>query len=54
MNAGHSGMAMLSGGTVMSSTNYKLVLSTGQSPGGNGVMTSTSYRLQGGIVGATQ
>ena len=45
---------MMSGGNVMSSTNYKLILSTGQGPGGNGVMTSTTYRLNGGLVGATQ
>jgi len=47
-------MAMMSGGNVMSSTNFKLILSTGQGPGGNGVMTSTTYRLHGGLVGATQ
>lgn len=47
-------MDIMSGGQVMSSASYKLILSTGQGPGGNGVMTSSSYRLNGGLVGATQ
>jgi len=47
-------MDMMSGGNVMSSANYKLILSTGQGPGGNGVMKSATYRLNGGLVGATQ
>lgn len=51
---GHPAMDTVSGGTVMTSTNYRLVLTTGQGPGGNGVLTSTSYRIQGGLVGATQ
>jgi hypothetical protein len=51
---GHPGMDLVAGGTVMTSANYKLVLTTGQGPGGNGVMTSASYTLQGGVVGSTQ
>jgi len=51
---GHPGQALVSGGTVMTSSSYRLVLTTGQSPGGNGIFTSNSYRLQGGVVGATQ
>jgi hypothetical protein len=47
-------MDMMSGGNVMSSTNFKLILSTGQGPGGNSVMTSATYRLAGGLVGASQ
>ena len=47
-------MAFVSGGTVMTSANYRLILTTGESPGGNGVSTSSSYRMNGGLVGATQ
>jgi hypothetical protein len=47
-------MGLVSGGTVMKSAGYKLVLTTGQSPGGNGVMSSTNYKLRSGVVGATQ
>jgi hypothetical protein len=47
-------MDMVSGGTVMTSTNYRLITTTGQGPGGNGVMTSTNYRINGGLVGATK
>jgi hypothetical protein len=47
-------MDVVSGGTVMKSTSYKLVLTTGQSPGGNGVMASTNFKLRSGVVGATQ
>jgi hypothetical protein len=51
---GSSAMATVSGGSVMSSANYRLILTSGEGPGGNGVMTSPSYRLNGGLVGATQ
>ncbi|MCA9598088.1 MAG: hypothetical protein KC776_32470 [Myxococcales bacterium] len=46
-------MDLVSGGTVMTSSNYRLILTTGQGPGGNGVLKSTNYRLNGGFVGAT-
>jgi hypothetical protein len=51
---GHPAMDTVSGGTVMTSSSYRLVLTTGQGPGGNGTLTSTSYRIHGGLVGATQ
>lgn len=51
---GKPGMDMMSGGNVMKSASYTLILSTGQGPGGNGVMKSTNYHLNGGLVGATQ
>lgn len=51
---GYPGLAVVPGGTVMKSANYTLVLTSGESPGGNGVMSSSNYRLQGGFVGATQ
>jgi hypothetical protein len=38
----------------MTSTNFKVILTTGESPGGNGVMSSSNYKLRGGVVGATQ
>lgn len=52
--AGISGMDLVAGGTVMTSANYRLVVTTGQGPGGNGIQTSSSHRLQGGLVGSTQ
>jgi hypothetical protein len=48
------GLAMVSGGVKASSPNYQLITTTGQSPGGNGTMSSPRYRLTGGVVGATQ
>jgi hypothetical protein len=47
-------MDLMSGGNVMTSQSYKLILSTGQGPGGNGVLESGNYRLNTGLVGATQ
>jgi hypothetical protein len=47
-------MAVLSGGTVMKSAGYKLILSTGESPGGNATMSSSNFKLRSGVVGATQ
>jgi len=53
-SGGIQGMDLVAGGVVMSSESYRLVLTTGQGPGGNGVSTSESYRLQGGLVGITE
>ena len=47
-------LSLAAGATSCSSTNYKAVLTLGQSPGGNMVLQSTSYRLVGGLIGATQ
>jgi hypothetical protein len=52
--AGHAGLATVPGGVKASSPSYQLVMTTGQSPGGNRVMSSPSYRMTGGVVGATQ
>lgn len=49
-----SGTATVAGAVKASSTSYRIVTTTGQSPGGNGSMSSPSYRLKGGVVGATQ
>ena len=38
----------------MKSPSFKLILTGGQSPGGNGVSSSTNYKIHGGVVGATQ
>jgi len=47
-------MDLVSGGSVMTSSNYRLILTTGQGPGANGTSTSTNYRLRTGVVGVTQ
>jgi hypothetical protein len=47
-------LSLAAGGTTCSSVSYKAILTLGQSPGGNTVLQSTSYRLVGGLVGATQ
>jgi hypothetical protein len=52
--AGIPGLDVVAGGVVMSSTNYTLVLTTGEGPGGNGSMSSSSYQLQTGLVRVTQ
>ena len=39
-------------GEVSASTNYKMVFTLGQPAPAQGTMTSPSYRLQGGLVGA--
>jgi hypothetical protein len=46
--------ALVSGGTVSASPNYKLIGTVGQGPGTNGVTSSPSYKLHGGVTGATQ
>lgn len=51
---GAPGQALTSGGTRVSSSSYSAVLVNGEAPGGNRVMSSSSYRLQMGLVGATQ
>lgn len=51
---GHPAMDTVAGGTVMTSDSYRLVLTTGQGPGSNGVSTSSNHQLHGGLVGATQ
>ncbi len=50
----HAGLALVPGGVSASSPSYQMVTTTGQSPGGNRTMSSTTYRMTGGVVGATQ
>jgi hypothetical protein len=49
-----SGHALVPGGTKSASASYVIVRTAGQSPGGNRVRSSASYKMVGGIVGATQ
>jgi hypothetical protein len=51
---GKPGIAIVAGGTRMSSPKYKAVIATGESPGGNGMMSSPSFKFHGGVVGTTQ
>ena len=52
---GSPGFAVLSGGEVMRSASYTLILSTGEAPGGTGVtMSSQHYRLSTGLLSVTE
>ncbi len=51
---GKTGGAIVAGGTTMKSASYTLITSVGQGPGGNAAMSSSSYQLRAGVVGATQ
>jgi hypothetical protein len=53
-SVGYPGLALVSAGVSCSSTNYEMVVTLSQSPGGNGVSQSTNYQLRGGVVGVTQ
>lgn len=50
----HAGLALVPGGVSATSPSYQMVTTTGQSPGGNRTMSSPTYRMNGGVVGATQ
>jgi len=50
----HAGSAVMSGAVQASSPRYRVIMSTGQSPGGNGTASSANNKLRGGLVGATQ
>lgn len=50
---GRPGQDMVAGGTLARSANFTLLLTVGESPGSNGVMTSTNYRAITGLVGTT-
>jgi hypothetical protein len=52
--AANTGSALTAGGGYSTSANYKLVGAVGQSPGGNMSSGSASFKLQGGVIGATQ
>ena len=50
----HQAHGLVSGGVVSKSTSFVMTHSLSQAPGGNNTQGSTSYRLHGGVVGATQ
>jgi hypothetical protein len=50
----HTGAALAAGGVKARSAHYQIVTTLGQAPGGNANMSSPSYRLKAGLVGATQ
>ncbi|NUP08470.1 MAG: hypothetical protein HOW73_20665 [Polyangiaceae bacterium] len=50
---GPPGNALVSAGDYVSSPNYKLVFTMGQSTQNQSKMTSPNYRLQGGLIGST-
>ncbi|MCU0619932.1 MAG: hypothetical protein MUC69_00340 [Gemmatimonadales bacterium] len=52
--AGHRGTAIMAGAVDAKSSRYRAVMSTGQSPGGNTTAASSTYKVRGGLVGATQ
>ncbi|MBI5482315.1 MAG: hypothetical protein HY906_25900 [Deltaproteobacteria bacterium] len=52
--AGRRGMATLSGAVTARSTKYRIIMNTGESPGGGGSAASAKYQLRGGVVGVTQ
>lgn len=51
---GVTATATVAGGHSMKSANYQLVTTVGQGPGGNVVMSSSTYELKAGMVGVTQ
>ena len=53
-DGGHTGVAVTAGGVTATSPHYTLTTTTGESPGGNGALSSPSYVVVGGMVGATQ
>ncbi len=49
-----AGRSLLAGGVTAKSANYKVIMSVGQSPGGNRNAASANLKLKAGLVGATQ
>ena len=50
---GHSATEMVTGGEFAKSQKYKMVFTFGQPTQNQGKMMSSSYRMRGGLVGAT-
>jgi hypothetical protein len=48
------GMDMVAGGVHAKSANFTIILTLGESPGGNGLAKSTLYEVRGGLVSSTQ
>ena len=51
---GRPGFALTGGGTVSASAGFKVFAAVGESPGGNITAASPSYKIQSGVIGATQ
>ena len=50
----HKGTSVMSGGVTATSANFKIIMSTGQAPGGNANGTSANFKARSGLAGATQ
>jgi hypothetical protein len=50
----HAAGGLVAGGTVGHSAHFTGVFSLGAGPGGNGLSTSKSQQLRGGVIGASQ
>ena len=50
----HAAGGLVAGGVVAHSAHFTGVFSLGAAPGGNGVSTSKSSQLRGGVIGASQ
>jgi hypothetical protein len=51
---GHRGTATVSGSVQATSSRFRVIMTTGQSPGGNNTASSSQHKVRGGLVGATQ
>lgn len=50
----HQAGGLVAGGVVGHSKNFTGVFSLGAAPAGNGVLTSKTHQLRGGVIGASQ
>ena len=50
----HKGTSVMAGAVEAKSEHFKVIMSVGQSPGGNKTAASPGSRVKGGLVGATQ
>ena len=50
----HAAGGLVAGGVVAHSKHFTGVFSLGAAPGGNRILTSSSYQLRGGVLGASQ
>lgn len=50
----HAAGGLVAGGVIAHSANFTGVFALGESPGGNGVLTSATKQLRGGVIGASQ
>jgi hypothetical protein len=50
----HAAGGLVAGGIVAHSKHFTGVFSLGAAPGGNRILTSSSYQMRGGVLGASQ